>query len=215
MTFSRSSLTLLLSFLAFGLSANGQGDDFQSAFEEGNKLIEEGIYDQAVKEFKKCADIQPKNANVNYKVGFCYIKSGKHKAEALPYLSKAVKGITSRYNPYSAREDKAPPKARYYFGRALHLNMLMDSAISVYQRFKENVPKGHILYKDADRQIEMCKFAKKQVRDRKDVKIRNMGEPINTQYHEYGPVISVDENVMYFTSRRPPKNVSKPPLETD
>ncbi len=217
MTFIR--LTLISILIIPGLTLLGQDDGgedkFKDAFEEGNKLIEEGIYDQALKEFKQCVKIKPNNANVNYKVGYCYIETNKNKKEALSYLAKAVKDITSRYNPYSHNEDQAPPKARYYFGRALHLNMLLDSAISVYNRFQEDVPKNHIFYSDADRQIDMCKYAKKQVRNRKNIKIKNIGETINTRYHEYSPVISVDENVMYFTSRRPPEDVSKPPLETD
>lgn len=217
MSFFRLSILIFLFHLPILSYAQGEENekDFKAAFEEGNKLIEEGIYDQALKEFKHCVKVQPENANVNYKVGYCYIEANKDKKEALPYLSKAVEDITDRYDPYSHREDQAPPKARYYFGRALHLNMLLDSAISVFQRFKEGVPDNHIFYSDASRQMEMCKFAKKQVKNRKKVVIRNIGEPINTQYHEYSPVISVDENVMYFTSRRPPKDVSKPPLETD
>ncbi len=214
----RMSLLRSLCFvlLLSPLFAIGQDkNDFKANFEEGNKLIEEGIYDQALKEFKQCAKEQPSNANVNYKVGLCYIEGDKHKKEALPYLSKAVKNVTKRYNPFSPREDQAPLKARYYYGRALHLNMLLDSAIAVFERFRNSVPDNHLFSSDAARQIEMCKFAKKQVRNRKDIKIKNIGKPINSEFHEYGPVISVDENVMYFTSRRPPEDVSKPPLETD
>ncbi|MFB6258142.1 MAG: hypothetical protein ABEH38_05570 [Flavobacteriales bacterium] len=208
------SLFLVLVLSPMALLAQGE-KDFKDHFEEGNKLIQEGIYDQALKEFKKCVEAQPSNSNANYKVGLCYIEGDKNKKEALSYLSKAVKDITKRYKPFSHREDQAPPKVRYYYGRALHLNMLLDSAISVFKRFKGSVPKRHVLFKDAERHIEMCKYAKKQVRNRKDITIRSIGKPINSEFHEYSPVISVDENVMYFTSRRPPENVSKPPLETD
>ena len=208
------SVSLIFLLVPCVVAAQGE-KDFQAHFEEGNKLIQEGIYDQALKEFKQCVKVQPSNANANYKVGLCYIESDKNKKEAISYLSKAVKNITKRYDPYSSREEQAPLKASYYYGRALHLNMLLDSAVSVFKRFKKAVPKRHILFSDAVRQIEMCKYAKKQVRNRKAIKIRNIGKPINTEYNEYSPVISVDENVMYFTSRRPPEDVSQPPLETD
>lgn len=35
-----------------------------------------------------------------------------------------------------------------------------------------------------------------------EVRIVNMGEPINTKYAEYAPIIGFDENSMFFTSRR-------------
>lgn len=210
-----SAFFLLSTFQALGQNGNEEKGDFRSNFEEGNKLIEEGIYEQAIERFKKCVELQPDNSNANYKLGFSYIKSGAEKKEALPYLAKAVKDVTGRYDPYSHRESAAPPMAWYYYGRSLHLNMKLDSALSTFKKFQDEVPKRHKLYDDSERQLQMVKYAKEQVADPKDVELKNLGKPINTEYPEYTPVISVDENVMYFTSRRPPSDTARPLVDND
>jgi hypothetical protein len=49
----------------------------------------------------------------------------------------------------------------------------------------------------------MTKNAKKQLANpRMDITILNMGPVINDEYNDFSPVISVDENALFFTSRR-------------
>ena len=36
-----------------------------------------------------------------------------------------------------------------------------------------------------------------------NVTIKNIGDSINTEYPDYSPVITADEQVLYYTTRRP------------
>jgi len=59
------------------------------------------------------------------------------------------------------------------------------------------------LEEDIPRYIEMCKNGKIQFENNKDhIRIENMGANIKSVSQDYAPVVSNDENIILFTSRR-------------
>jgi len=66
----------------------------------------------------------------------------------------------------------------------------------VIQVFKE-------LIIEANEQIKRCNFGKVLVSNPVDVIVENLGEMINSEYSEYGPVVSSDEGLIAFTRRDP------------
>ena len=60
-----------------------------------------------------------------------------------------------------------------------------------------------LLEEDVPRYIEMCQNGKVQLENNKEhVRIENLGEFINSEFADYSPVVSKDENMILFTSRR-------------
>jgi Tol biopolymer transport system component len=57
--------------------------------------------------------------------------------------------------------------------------------------------------KELDRRIEECNYGKELVKTPVRVFIDNLGPNVNSAYRDYAPVISTDESVLMFTSRRP------------
>ena len=60
-----------------------------------------------------------------------------------------------------------------------------------------------MVLQDLKMRIQHCYNGKEVVKKPIRVFIDNLGENVNTEYNEYGAVISADESVLLFTARRP------------
>jgi outer membrane protein OmpA-like peptidoglycan-associated protein/tetratricopeptide (TPR) repeat protein len=162
---------------------------------EGDKLftIGKGRYIDALTYYLEANKINPNNADLNYKIGICYLFT-TDKQLGLEHLEKA-----KQLNPQVNYE------LSYYLGRAYHLNNQFDKAIEYYNEFKSRLsPKEFAVRgKELDKLIEECENGKEFIENPLNVKISNIGSTINTIYPDYAPVISADEKILFFTSRRP------------
>ena len=192
-------LTGLLCVPMFGQNKR----DFNSKFLEANQLMEEKLWSRAVDEWRGIIDIAPDNANVNYKLGYCYLQTANDKMEALPYLKVASGSkISKSYDPFDPTEEKVPVDALFYLGKSYHLNYQMDEAIEMFNIVLTKVGKKHRFYKESLREIEMCEEAKRQVASPKNHIVTNVGSAINGEANDFTPVVTLDDLTMYFTSRR-------------
>ena len=198
--------TLLIVFLFLFITGYAQETDkssFKEKFIQANYHVEYENYNLAVPIFKELVAMEPENANINYKLGFCYLKSNRNKKEAKSYLEKAALNTSGNYDDLDPFEKKAPITTFYYLGIAYHITYKIDDAIASFEKFKSSVNKKHYLIPDADRKIEICNNARQLIATPTKVEITNLKGSINGSYADYGPVISVDESVLIFTSRRP------------
>ena len=160
---------------------------------EGDKIYNQGpyFYAQALPYFLKANNFNPNNAILNYKIGNCLLQSPQ-KAKAIEHLEKAQKL-------------KPDIGSGIYFSlaTAYQNNLQWDKAIDLYKTYKATIPSK---YPDeifiTDKRISECENGKKFVDKPVRILIENVGNGINTIYPEYSPVISADESVIYFTSRR-------------
>jgi len=162
---------------------------------EGDKLFAmgKGRYIDALTYYLEANKINPNNADLNYKIGICYIFT-TDKQLGLEHLEKS-----KQLNPQVNYE------LSYYLGRAYHLNHQFDKAIEYYKEFKNRLypQEFAIRGKELDKLIEECENGKEFIENPLNVKISNVGSTINTIYPDYAPVISADEEILFFTSRRP------------
>ena len=133
------AVLLSLGTLAWSSTAfsQGEGTSFIWKFEEGNKLMEEKLYNQAAEIWMELLTTDPENANLNYKLGLCYFSSYNQKAKAQPFLEKASQlrksdsygGFNSAgYDPFEPKERNAPVEVDYYLARSYHLTEKFDLA---------------------------------------------------------------------------------------
>ncbi|MFK7756795.1 MAG: hypothetical protein AB8B53_07675 [Flavobacteriales bacterium] len=189
--------------MVMGVQAQMSNAQFNKSFTEANQLMQEKLWNKAADIWMQLVAEQQFNGNINYKLGRCLMETSNKKSTALPYLETAVSvGISKNYDPFDPAEEKAPIEAQYYYGRALHLDYQLDKAISTYNQLLADIPKKHRLVPMAERQIEMCNQAVYQVNNPKNYSISNVGELLNGEYKDYGPVVSIDEQTLFFTSRR-------------
>ncbi len=167
----------------------------------GNKLFEDGLgtYREARKLYLKGYRYNPNNAELSYMIGVCYLFTDE-KFESIKYFKKAYKikpNVTS--------------DIRFMLGRAYHLVLDFDNAILEYTEYKNNLHPKELVTKSGliAQLIQQCRNGKELVGNPARVVINNLGKKINTVYDDYNSVISRDESLMYFTSRRKQLEKSK------
>lgn len=161
----------------------------------GDGLYEQGpmYYKEAITSYEKANEFNPNNAELNYKLGDCYLAS-MFKYKALPHLEKALK-----------LKPSIDPRVHFLLGQAYHIDMQFDKAITSYSRYQPIALQdmNPMVREDLQLRINQCYNGKKIVAEPVRVFIDNLGDNINTEYNEYGAVISADESVIVFTARRP------------
>src|SRR5690606_8711364 len=78
----------------------------------------------------------------------------------------------------------------------------LDKAIAAFEKHTAVASKNPAELEDLIRRIDQCTTAKELVANPVRVFIDNLGGIVNSKYPEYGAIISADESVMMFTSRR-------------
>lgn len=199
-------ITILLSGSIFGQNVEFTKENFKdnkdglkdakNKIEDGDKQFEQGsvFYKLALDPYLSANKFNPNNALLNYKIGKCFLYSN-YKLKSIPYLEKSL-----QLNP------NVDPQVHYVLGKAYHLDMQWDKAVVEFKIFLKsltNPAEFKELVEDVNKHIEECLTGKEMVKKPIRVFIDNVGAEINSQYPDYGPVISADESVMLFTSRRP------------
>jgi outer membrane protein OmpA-like peptidoglycan-associated protein len=140
--------------------------------------------------YEKLDSLTPGQGKYLYRIGICYYNS-HHKVKCLPYFLRC-------------NELKYPEAdLDFYIARGFHLNHDFDEAIKHYSTYKNSATITDSSRQELERLIGMCETGKELVADSLELIIENIGPAINTRYPDYVPVISADETVLIFTSRRP------------
>ena len=159
-------------------------------------------YEQALKYFKDILKMDPKNFNVNYKIGLCYQRMPFEAGRSIPYLQKAITGISKSYVEGSITEKKAPLQSMYSLAYAFHTNKYYDEAIAMYQRYIDTIPAGsNSLYNSeiATRQLQSCRNAKEISKKPTNVEVFNVGNVINSVFDDFNPCPTADGKYLFFT----------------
>ncbi|MDF2436990.1 MAG: hypothetical protein K0Q95_1366 [Bacteroidota bacterium] len=145
------------------------------------------------------------NANLKFKIGFCYLNAATYKTKSISYLEEAMKDIAKKYEEGEINEKQAPLSTSYYLAKAYHLHYDFDKAIAMYERYKTELGTDPKLANDIaeiNHDIETCQNGKELIKDPKKVVVTNLGEGVNSAYPDYSPVVSLDEQTLIFTTRR-------------
>ncbi|NTE03466.1 OmpA family protein [Agrobacterium tumefaciens] len=110
-------------------------------------------------------------------------------AEAEKYYAIAITFTNTRYR-----------KALFYYAECLRANKKFNAAIAAFESFIGKNP-NDILVKDANKEVESCKFAIEEMRFPRMVQVKKMPANVNGLGSNYAPV-NINQN-FYFTSSRP------------
>lgn len=139
------------------------------------------------------------NANINYRVGQCYLNVPGSKHLATAYLEKAVKNVSDKYVEGSLHEVKAPLEAWFYLGNAYRINNRLDKAIEAYEKYKSLIgSKAGVAYRLANKEIEACKNAAEMMQHPAYVYFMDLKAPINSPSKDFFPAVSGNDSVMVF-----------------
>lgn len=180
----KSLYVFLFGFFLIGL-AHAQSVKDQVA--SGDRYYGKKEYKKALEIYLKALESNPDDASINLKVGLTYLYS-ETKSKAARYISKAY-----RLNPTINDE------INYHLGIAFQNTNEFLKAIDHFEQFKK---KKQNLAAIADKKIAECKIADSLSQYELNVIIENMGPGVNTNFHDYSPIISSEGNTLIFTSNR-------------
>lgn len=166
---------------------------------KGRKAYRKEEYWKAKSYYDKVTAANTDKAQYWFEAGLAYYDSKVKREDALVYFEKALE----------LSDKDTIPEILFYAGKTYHFTGEFEKAIDYYNLFLKNVEntkKGVEMRQEVIREIEICNNGI----DLRDVQffevngVENLGDNINSEYLDYAPVISQDEGILLFCSRRPP-----------
>jgi outer membrane protein OmpA-like peptidoglycan-associated protein len=195
-------LTLIIFSLGliFSGSMSAQQTDIRNDFYDAEFFLSEEFYRDALFSFQKVyKEGYQDNANINYRIGICYLGIEGEKTKAIPYLEKAVKNVSEKWVEGNHKEIHAPNDAWLYLGNAYRINQELDKAINAYTNYIDKISaKDALAAKYTSQQIESCKRAKAVLQKPEAINFKNLGTLYNTGLNNYNTVVSGDGSTMAF-----------------
>jgi len=170
-----------------GLAQNKMGRYHKNLLYEADIYYTQGDYYYASELYTEVLKVAPEHPEILGKLGICYFHLPPYKSDSRRFLELAVKHDDTEAKFFLAKDRIA----EYKFYDALHL---IEDYKNDSERLKSELEIEH-LEQSANRAIKM-------VQTPLSVTINNMGEGINSKYHDYAPVWDLKHNSLFFTSRR-------------
>src|ERR1700756_1997913 len=136
-------LFALFFLFAFSVGLNAQTPapakdkgSYKKNFTEGNLNLYDFEYVEALKYFLFAYKYDSLNANINYKIGQCYLHHPTQKHLAEKYLEKAVQNVSKKYQEDDANEKKAFIMAYFFLGQSYHFDGQLNEATKMYETYE-------------------------------------------------------------------------------
>ncbi|MCS7162161.1 MAG: OmpA family protein [Bacteroidia bacterium] len=182
-------LSVGLSLFLSGLLAQPQ--KAEKHIRRGQQLMLAEDYAAALGEYETALQFNPFSAEAYLNGAYCAWRLRQNK-KAAEYFEKAERmGAT-----FSQGEAIAYADVLQRLGQP-------TKALPIIERLLSQVRPTDPLYDKLHVTLQHLKNAEKYLSNPVPVTIRNLGAAINSPYPDYAPVISADETVLLFTSRRP------------
>jgi tetratricopeptide (TPR) repeat protein len=188
---NRISISLLLCFILQGTIYSQKPNEVTGDKKYAEEILMAGDYVTALKEYQYLYTLDSANSDLYFPLAFCYLNSTINKAKAIPLFEKVVAQKNFDYEAY------------YQLAMAYQIAGRFDDAIGYYEKYKTKVKGSDKNKIPAERCIEMCNNAKELIQHPVNVTFENMGAHINSPYPDYNPYINKNENVIFYSSKKP------------
>jgi outer membrane protein OmpA-like peptidoglycan-associated protein/tetratricopeptide (TPR) repeat protein len=151
-------------------------------------------YKEALANYRTLDSLIPHDKVTLLQISFCELKLGNYE-EAHHALNQSDEYEDVYLDEY------------FIHGRIYHLNNDFAKGKESYQQFAALLDSAGIkdeeLTNELKRYIEQCENGIYHKKNPLVIEVHDLDGHINTEYPEYAPVVSADESVIFFTSRRP------------
>lgn len=210
------TLFLILTFSSTIFYSFAQPMNKQLLLAEADELFNTKKYGAAFPIYTELLKSDPLSANLNYKIGTCYLYSRSQKLKAAPFLEKAIEYTPALTNNADPKNTDAPLLAYKLLGDAYCLNYKFDQAITAYEKYKSLLQERKIndpaIVNLVNGKIETCKLGK----DLKElvalpikIKTEKNGKAIDTSFRNCSSALSADKTTMIFTYKIPLNRIQK------
>ena len=183
-------------FITFFFTFLGSLSSQTLSKKEERELLDKAEYYYSEKYYKTAGDFfgdlnknKPNDPYYKLMLGICYTHIPAKHTSSLELL-KDVKKQNPDFN-----------EVNRHLGRAYAVNHMFDDAINQYEIYLRDENLEQEEKSEARRMIDYCENAKKLIKDSLTVEIKNIGNPVNTKYEEYVPLITPDESILIYTYR--------------
>lgn len=151
-------------------------------------------YNKAIEYYEAALKLEPQFGEAYFRGGACYYVLKKYDT-AGEWMDKAIPLL-----------EKPHPIIFFYQAEARFFREKFEEALEFYNQFEAHkterpVPKS--LLKTATQHRKSAQFAAAEMKNRITFDPVNLGDNINTQFEEYLPYLTADEQTIFFTARRP------------
>ena len=168
-------------------------------YNEAIRLSENKDFENAIPLFKRVLNVYPNDLDVLYNIGHCYLNTSDGPDSAVVFFERASKELQEDQYLSDLGID-----LQLSLGKSYQMLLRYDDAIDVYKNFLKMLPGDYAdLEKEIRRELQTCKNGKELVAHPVELKVKNLGPHINSKYDDNSPIVSADESVFIFTSRRP------------
>jgi len=199
---------LLIIFTKTSLLSQNFSKDFINKYNEADFLIHRDDFLGALSILLPLYREQRNNANLNFLIGTCYMNLNSFDM-AHPFLRRALPFVSYKYTQ-QYDDTTASVFTHYYLGVLNQIKFRFNEANFHFNVFNYYLNSEYgdkdsytNIIKDLSRKVETRFNAQKHMSHIKQIRIENVGTPVNTAFPEYSPAISSDGKIMYFTARRP------------
>ncbi len=197
----KKTLLLIACVILSVYSYSQSPKEIKEAFQDGEYFLAYEAYVDALGFYKKVYKQDTDNANINYKIGLCYLNIDGQKEKAIPYLEKASQNITGSYKEGSLKEVSAPEDAIFFLASAYHIQNQFDKASRKYTEYLDLLePEDTVNINFVKQQIKGCANAGKMINNRIYYKAKSLGDKINSDHSDSDAVFSRDGTTMVYTS---------------
>lgn len=187
-----------LLFLALPLLLQAQTDKL--LVDLADEMYEFGDFEDALGIYLQAIDENPNNVRAHLQIGNCYLKTTSRKKNAIKYFKSAYD-----------LDPEISNKIFFLIGEGYRFGYEFDRAVDFYDLFLEQLETNRRLFigddvdalvKRTQRRIFECQNAKEYTQNPKKLTIVNLGSKVNSEYEDYAPSISTDQQTLIFTSKR-------------
>ncbi len=194
----------LLLFLSIFLSLNviGQKDSYyKRVFVDAEYYLLYEEYRDALPLYLEIKRAFPNNANVDFRIGQCYLNIPNEKSKSIPYFEKAIAKISEKYREGYFTELYAPNETYLLYGRALRINGDFDIALEAFRSYKKLIEAADKVENFlVDVEIQSIYEAKRMIANPIKVKFKSLGRKINSSFPEINPVSNISGTKLIYTS---------------
>lgn len=165
----------------------------QDTFNEAEYFLMNGDYQDALTYYLQIAEKMPDNANIDYRIGSCYLNINGKKNLSIDYLDAASKNMSAKRKEGSVSQSTAPYDALFELGEAYLVNYQFDKAQDAFKKYSATLlPDDHENIDFVNQQIKSCETAKDFISKPVPFTEENIGLPFNDEKSNFNPVISSD-----------------------
>jgi outer membrane protein OmpA-like peptidoglycan-associated protein len=163
----------------------------KKALKRALKALRISDYYGAMLELEKAYAENPSSPFTMYWLGKSYFEVRQHN-KAWPLVSDMVR-VDPNYHP----------ELPFIYARLCHIRGNIEEALVYYKKALVNYEQSDVkLFESVKNYIRQCENARTMKQDTLNVDVLNLGKDVNSPMPDYAQVVTPNDSLMFFTSRR-------------